>query len=154
VGVVAGVALGGALAVLVAVPLAWKWQLGALRATAVVCMVAAVVGVVVAVIGNATNLGLPLSAVVVWTLTVTAAAGITACRFYRDPDRLPPTREDVVVSPCGRNDPVRTRCEGWRVAGRREERSFRRPRGIDEDDASLRRLDRLSASGCTFSRSM
>jgi hypothetical protein len=81
--------------VLVAVPLAWKWQLGAPRVTAVVCMVAAVVGVAVAVIGNATNLGLPLSAVVVWTLPVTAAAGITAYRFYRDPDRLPPTREDV-----------------------------------------------------------
>jgi len=59
VGAVAGVALGGALAVLVAVPLAWKWKLGAPRATAVVCMVAAVVGVAVAVIGDATNLDLP-----------------------------------------------------------------------------------------------
>jgi phosphatidylserine decarboxylase len=99
VGAVTGAAIGGGLAVLVAVPLAWKWQLGVVRATAVVCIVAAVVGVAVAAVGNAANLGLLMSAVVVWTVTLAVAAGIMAYRFYRDPDRIPPTGDDVVVSP-------------------------------------------------------
>ena len=84
---------------LAAVSLAWKWQLGLARATAVVSIIAAVVGVVVAAIGNATNLSLPLSAVIVWTVTLAVAAGITAFRFYRDPERIPPSRDDVVLSP-------------------------------------------------------
>jgi phosphatidylserine decarboxylase len=82
------------LALVFAVPLSWKWQLGVGRVAAAVTVLAAVAHVVLL----PADLG-PIAAVAAgWALTIAGAVGILAYRFYRDPERTPPSGE-VVVSP-------------------------------------------------------
>jgi D-aspartate ligase len=89
--------LGVPVALLVTVPLAWKWQLGVKR-----------VAITVAAIGCAASLlviWLPapfvgtLQSVLVAAFTVLASAGLLVYRFYRDPERVAPDSPDAVVSP-------------------------------------------------------
>src|SRR5438477_8508250 len=87
------------LALMTAIPLAWKWQLGVLRAAFLVSVLAAVSSVIV---GATRSLFAPeawLDALAVWVLRVGGAVAVRAYRFYRDPDRNAPDRDDVIVSP-------------------------------------------------------
>jgi phosphatidylserine decarboxylase len=97
---VSGPAIVGAfLAVLLIMPLAWKWELGlgrVLVATGVIAMIAALAVSAVDRVANITNLA-EASAVVVATFAV--AAGTLAYRFYRDPERSVPQQEDAILSP-------------------------------------------------------
>ena len=64
-------------------------------------------------------------AVVVWLLTVVAAAAFLAFRFYRDPERHPPERADVVVSPAdGEVIYVRSAAEGELPVSTKEGRPY------------------------------
>ena len=93
------VLIGAVLAVLIALPLAWKWQLGVVRAAIVVGGLAAVAVVLVALLGAAVTVGSVVAAGLVWLLTVLLALALLAYRFYRDPERKVPERSDVVLSP-------------------------------------------------------
>ena len=92
-------AIGVALALLTAVPLAWKWQLGIFRTCLVVAVLGAISGVAVTAAGSVVPLGATVSAALIWLLTIAAACSLLAYRFYRDPDRTPPRRSDAIVSP-------------------------------------------------------
>jgi phosphatidylserine decarboxylase len=76
-------------------PLAWKWKLGLVRAIAAVAALGSASGALVWGIGL-DLLPAPLTA---WLVTVTAALALVASRFYRDPQRTPPARDDAIVSP-------------------------------------------------------
>jgi phosphatidylserine decarboxylase len=76
-------------------PLAWKWQLGVARAAAMVIPLALVWSAVVGLVGSGSAPGF----LVAWVLTAVSALSFVAFRFYRDPERRPPDRDDVVVSP-------------------------------------------------------
>ena len=52
-----------------------------------------------AVVWWGSELGPIWLAAIVWTVTVAAAGIWLAYRFYRDPERAPPDRDDVVLSP-------------------------------------------------------
>ena len=91
-------ALGGALlAVATAAPLAWKWRLAMLR----VCSGLAVAGLLAAVLTGTVEGGLgPWGAALsAYLLTLVFAAAVVAFLFFRDPDRTPPSGDDVIVSP-------------------------------------------------------
>ncbi len=93
------VLLGVLLALLTALPLAWKWQLGVLRVALMVvllCLLAAV-AVSTPVLSRALTNG--EKAGLVWLLATAMAFGLLAYRFYRDPDRTPPDRAGAIVSP-------------------------------------------------------
>jgi phosphatidylserine decarboxylase len=92
-------ALGGlVLALGVAVPLAWKWELGVVRVAAVVAALALLA--TAAVTALAAGLAAPAQSVAGAGLALALATGILAYRFYRDPERTPPdVPEDAVVSP-------------------------------------------------------
>jgi phosphatidylserine decarboxylase precursor-related protein len=90
---------GLALALLVSIPLAWKWQLGILRATLVTAGCALPSGLAVAGIRHAVPLAAWLSAGLVGGLTIGAAFALLAYRFYRDPERTAPDGDHIVVSP-------------------------------------------------------
>lgn len=94
-----GLLVGWLLALATALPLAWKWQLGAARAALATSALAVAGALVVASIGSAIAIGAVAAAVAVWLATVVLTLGLVAQRFYRDPDRTPPARHDVVVSP-------------------------------------------------------
>jgi phosphatidylserine decarboxylase len=90
---------GIVLALLTALPLAWKWKLSVFRAGWTV----AILGVVSAALVNTAGHSFVLSnwerAGLVWLLAIGMTAALLLYRFYRDPDRHPPGRTDVLVSP-------------------------------------------------------
>jgi phosphatidylserine decarboxylase len=86
---------GGAIALALTLPLAWKWELGVRRVGIAVALIAVAVAAATAPI----DLGAATHAALVAILTLAIALAILAWRFYRDPSRRPPARDDVVVSP-------------------------------------------------------
>jgi len=87
------------LALLTFVPLAWKWQLG-VRPTAIAMgTVALLSGLGVGVGAEAAGAPIVAALVVAWLVILVAGAFILVYRFYRDPERVAPERDDVVVSP-------------------------------------------------------
>src|SRR5438034_2507591 len=90
---------GLVVALLVLIPLAWKWQLGILRTTLVAVAFVTPSELVVGRIRHAVPLQASLSAGLVGGLTIGAAFALLAYRFYRDPERRAPDRDHVVVSP-------------------------------------------------------
>lgn len=90
---------GGLLALATALAFAWKWQLGLRRTAAAVAPMAAASAGLATMIGRALSLGGRVRAGLTWALTVGAAFAVLAYRFYRDPERTPPDRDDVIVSP-------------------------------------------------------
>ena len=90
---------GALLALMTSIPPAWKWQLGIRRTFWVIVALAVLSDLVVAAIGNIFALNEWTCAGLVWALTVAAAFAFLAYRFYRDPERKAPDRNDVVVSP-------------------------------------------------------
>lgn len=96
---VAWLLIGAALAVATALLFAWKWRLG-VRSVLPFVFALAIVGVAVAaVVSSVTELARTWLAALVWIVTVAAAGFWLAYRFYRDPERTAPDRDDVVLSP-------------------------------------------------------
>ena len=87
------------LALATALPLAWKWQLGVRRAALVVGAFAAAGSAIAAVVRNAVALDGWMAAALVWFIAVGSTFALLAYRFYRDPERTAPARDDVIVSP-------------------------------------------------------
>jgi len=91
--------IGAVLAVLAALPLAWKWQLGVARPAIVVGALAAVAVLLVAGTDAAFAVSPVVAAALVWVVTVALATALLAYRFYRDPERTVPERDDAILSP-------------------------------------------------------
>jgi phosphatidylserine decarboxylase len=92
--------VGGLLALAVALPLAWKWELGVRRVAIAVGVLAIFSAGVVAALAGALEVSSAVEALLVAGLTLGVAFAILAYRFYRDPDRTPPQAADgAVVSP-------------------------------------------------------
>jgi len=87
------------LAMATALPLAWKWQLGVRRAALVVLTFAAAGAGIVQLARTRLALGDLTSAGALWLLAVGGSCALLAFRFYRDPQRTAPDRDDVIVSP-------------------------------------------------------
>lgn len=91
--------LGALLVLATTLPLAWKWQLGLRRTASVVVTLAILAGLVVAGLDKVLPSNGVLRPGLVWLLSVTAAFLLLAYRFYRDPERAAPERDNVIVSP-------------------------------------------------------
>src|SRR5262245_16423455 len=81
------------------VALAWKWQLGIRRTVLVVLALAVVSDVVVTLIRKVFVFSDLICSALVWAMTVGSAFALVVFRFYRDPERVAPARNDVIVSP-------------------------------------------------------
>ncbi len=91
--------IGAALALATVLPFLWKWRLG-LRDLWPFVLVLTLVGVgLAAVIWWSSGLTGGWLALLVWAWTIGVAAISLVYRFYRDPERTPPDRDDVVLSP-------------------------------------------------------
>ena len=90
---------GAALALATGLPLAWKWQLGVLRASAYVLAVSMLVAVALTGAGRWLALNALTGILAMWGATLLAALAGLLVVFFRDPDRPAHGREDVIVSP-------------------------------------------------------
>jgi len=91
---------GALLALAIAVPLAWKWELGVRRVAIAVTAFALLSALAVAALATAVDLPAVLRALLIGGMALAVALAILAYRFYRDPNRMPPpVDDDVVISP-------------------------------------------------------
>lgn len=90
---------GTALALATGLPLAWKWQLGVIRAGLYLLAVSMLVAVALTGAGRWLALSALTGTLAMWGSTVLAALAGLLIVFFRDPDRPAPSRPDVVVSP-------------------------------------------------------
>lgn len=95
----AAAAIGAAMALATVLPLAWKWQLGVVRCAVVAAVLAAVAAITVAVIDVVVEVPSIAAIAMVWMLTVACSAAVVLHRFFRDPERVAPAGDAVVVSP-------------------------------------------------------
>ena len=93
-----GSLIGILIAVAVALPLAWKWQLGVRRALVAMLLLAVCASVLVGGVAGMAG-DVPARPVVVAAVALGLAAAGVAYRFYRDPERAPPTTPGLVLSP-------------------------------------------------------
>lgn len=91
--------IGALLALATMLPLAWKWQLGVARMAGLVALLALLCGLCVSAVPPLAALGLGVRSGLVWLLTFVAVFAVLAYCFYRDPVRVTPDRDDIVVSP-------------------------------------------------------
>ena len=90
---------GALLALLTILPLAIKWQLGVFRVGLTAVLLCVVSAAVVSIPAFSRAMTGGERAGLVWLLVGGMALGLLAYRFYRDPERTPPGRTGVIVSP-------------------------------------------------------
>jgi len=95
----ANLLLGIILAFVLLIPVAYKWELN----LKVVSISALVIGLFAGLVVNGVALyfdvGLMLKLLTCSVLIVVTAGIALLVRFYRDPDRVPPERENIIVAP-------------------------------------------------------
>jgi phosphatidylserine decarboxylase len=90
---------GAAIAVAVGALLAWKWQLGVVRTSLVLVAFALPAALAGDLLAGAVAIPSGFRVAVVAFLALLGATALLAYRFYRDPERAAPARDDIVVSP-------------------------------------------------------
>lgn len=91
--------VGGLLGLVATLPFVWKWRLGVARTARWLFLFALTAGLLVFLVETFMTIGAVFGAALVWLLTLLFSLTALAWRFYRDPERDPPDRDDVVVSP-------------------------------------------------------
>jgi len=91
--------IGILIALMMLLPLAWKWQLGILRIGVLVVLTGLVAGLLVTILGMWVSIALALQIALTWLITVAGVFAFLAYRFYRDPNRTVPDLSGVIVSP-------------------------------------------------------
>jgi phosphatidylserine decarboxylase len=90
---------GTVLAVMTTLALAWKWQLGVLRAGVFILALSMVTALVLSAADPLAHFTIVTGTLAMWGITVLAATACLLALFYRDPERAAPGRGDVIVSP-------------------------------------------------------
>jgi phosphatidylserine decarboxylase len=90
---------GGIAAAVPIVALAWKWQLGVRRVAAGLVVIVALGGTIVLAAGASLGLAGGARGLLGALITVAVSTAILSYRFYRDPERIPPSGDDLVLSP-------------------------------------------------------
>jgi phosphatidylserine decarboxylase len=80
-------------------PLAWKWQLGVVRIALIDLGIGLAASLLVTLLAQALPLNLIWSTVISLSISLIGIFAFLAYRFYRDPERTVPQRDDAVISP-------------------------------------------------------
>lgn len=91
--------LGVILALATCLPLAWKWQLGLFQTAVVVLAESALIAMICTVIESLVHFTIITGTLAMWWGTLLASFVTLLILFLRDPDRVAPDRENIIVSP-------------------------------------------------------
>jgi phosphatidylserine decarboxylase len=91
--------LGTALTLAVALPLAWKWQLGVFRTAVVVLAGSMLVAMVITAFNPLVHFTPVVGTLAMLGVTLLVCLAFLLLIFFRDPDRPAPSSTDVIVSP-------------------------------------------------------
>jgi phosphatidylserine decarboxylase len=83
----------------ITLPLAWKWQLGVVRIALIDLGIGLAASLLVMLLIQALPLNLIWSTVISLSISLIGIFAFLAYRFYRDPERTVPQRNDAVISP-------------------------------------------------------
>jgi phosphatidylserine decarboxylase len=92
-------AVAGVATLVIVVPIGWKWQLGVWRVTLFCAMGVVASGAIATGLSLIWDASASVLALIIWLFTLGLALAALLFRFYRDPERAPPKRDDIVVSP-------------------------------------------------------
>jgi hypothetical protein len=87
------------LALLILLPLSWKWQLGIVRMVAITVVMGLLSGLIIALITVWVQPNFSLQIVMTWLLAVGTVFAYLVYRFYREPERTMPELPDIIISP-------------------------------------------------------
>jgi len=95
----ANLLLGIILAFGVLIPIAYKWELNLKVVSVAVLAIGLFAGLAVNAVTFHFDMGLMLKLLTCSALIIVTAGVVLLIRFYRDPDRVPPERENIIVAP-------------------------------------------------------
>jgi len=87
------------LAQLILIPIAYKWELNLKVVSISALIIGLFVGLVISIIEKYFFMGLPLKLISCCVLIVSISLSALLVRFFRDPDRVPPQRHNIILSP-------------------------------------------------------
>jgi phosphatidylserine decarboxylase len=91
--------LGFVLAPLILVPIAYKWELNLKAVLVGALAIGLFAGLLTHGVTTCFQISLGARLVIYISLIVATAVGVLLIRFYRDPDRIPPEAENLIVAP-------------------------------------------------------
>jgi len=86
------------LALLIIIPLAYKWELNLKVVSISALIIGLFVGLVISIIEKYFFMGLPLKLISCLVLIASISLSALLVRFYRDPDRVPPEGQNIILS--------------------------------------------------------
>ncbi len=87
------------LSQLILVPIAYKWELNLKVVSISALIIGLVVGLAINIAEGYFYMSLPLKLISCFILIVLISVSALLVRFYRDPDRVPPEGENIILSP-------------------------------------------------------
>jgi phosphatidylserine decarboxylase len=87
------------LALLIIIPLAYKWELNLKVVSISALIIGLLVGLVINIVEKYFFMGLPLKLISCFVLIVSISLSALLVRFFRDPDRIPPQGQNIILSP-------------------------------------------------------
>jgi phosphatidylserine decarboxylase len=91
--------IGILIALVTVLPLSWKWQFGVRQMALTTLLFALVSSLLVVLLNKGVALSSAMQAGLVWLGSVAGITILVLYRFYRDPERISPVGDNVIVSP-------------------------------------------------------
>ena len=87
------------LALLIIIPLAYKWELNIKVVSISAIIIGLFVGLVINIAAKCFYMALPMKVISSFILIILFSISVLLIRFFRDPDRVPPKGQNLILSP-------------------------------------------------------
>src|SRR4030042_5540258 len=87
------------LALLILIPLVLKWELNLKVVSISAVIIGLLVGLAISITAKYFNMALPVKLIGIVILIILFSVSALLIRFFRDPDRIPPNGQNLILSP-------------------------------------------------------